>query len=81
MTNEMMNVFEPEAITQETSINRESFPMLLGAKDAARLGISKSMYYRLTHMADLPTIMIGSRRYLHRDRFFEWMDQATEYPN
>lgn len=81
MTNEMMNVFEPEAITQETSINRESFPMLLGAKDAARLGISKSMYYRLTHMADLPTIMIGSRRYLHRDRFFEWMDRVVDFPN
>ena len=81
MTTEMMNVVAPEAMPQEPTINRESFPMLLGAKDAARLGISKSMYYRLTHMVDLPTIMIGSRRYLHRDRFFEWMDQATEYPN
>ena len=47
---------------------------------AEKLGISKTTYYRLTHMADLPTVLIGDRRYLHRDRFFEWLDQAVDFP-
>jgi hypothetical protein len=72
-----------EAIINETTtmINRESLPMLISVKDSAKLGISKTTYYRLTHMADLPVIIIGSRRFLHRDRFFAWLDQATEIPN
>jgi hypothetical protein len=72
-----------EAIINETTtmINRESLPMLSSVKDSAKLGISKTTYYRLTHMADLPVVIIGSRRFLHRDRFFAWLDQVAEIPN
>ena len=72
-----------EAIINETTtiINRESLPMLISAKDSAKLGISKTTYYRLTHMSDLPVVIIGSRRFLHRDRFFAWLDQVAEIPN
>ena len=66
--------------TNSTTINRETLPLLLSVKDAEKLGISKTTYYRLTHMADLPTVLIGDRRYLHRDRFFEWLDQAVDFP-
>lgn len=59
------------------SINRETLPMLISVKDVAKLGISKTTFYRLTHMSALPVIIIGSRRYLHRDRFYEWLDNCA----
>ena len=69
-----------EAIINETNttmIKRESLPMLISVKEATKLGISKTMFYRLTHMSSLPVITIGSRRYLHRDRFYEWLDSSV----
>ena len=77
--NEMIVTRKEQIVTDDPKpINRETLPLLLSARDVEKLGISKTMYYRLTHMASVPTILLGERRYIHRDRFFEWLDQAVE---
>lgn len=77
--NEMIVTRKEQIVTDEPKpINRETLPLLLSARDVEKLGISRTMYYRLTHMASVPTILLGERRYIHRDRFFEWLDQAVE---
>ena len=76
--NEMIVTRKEQIVTDEPKpINRETLPLLLSARDVEKLGISKTMYYRLTHMASVPTILLGERRYIHRDRFFEWLDQQA----
>lgn len=70
-----------DATNELTTINRSSLPVLLSVKDSAKLGISKTTFYRLSHMANLPVVIIGARRFLHRDKFFAWLDQVTEIPN
>ena len=78
MNETMMNQNEQMMINEEPKpINRDTLPLLLSARDVEKLGISKTMYYRLTHMASVPTILLGERRYIHRDRFFEWLDQQA----
>ena len=77
--NEMIVTRKEQIVTDEPKpINRETLPLLLSARDVEKLGISRTMYYRLTHMASVPTVLLGERRYIHRDRFFEWLDQAVE---
>ena len=78
MNETMMNQNEQIVTSEPKPINRETLPLLLSARDVEKLGISKTMYYRLTHMASVPTVLLGERRYIHRDRFFEWLDQAVE---
>lgn len=81
MTNRIANGVTNVEVPKEAHINRESFPMLLSARDSVKLGISKTTFYRITHMEDIPVIIIGSRRYLHRDRFFRWLDQEANIQN
>ena len=59
-------------------ITRETLPLLLSAREVQKIGISRSTYYRLTHRADIPIIMIGERRYIHRDLFFEWLEREAK---
>ena len=58
-----------------TRIIKETLPLLLSAKEAPQVGISRSAYYRLTHREGVPIVIIGERRYIHRDLFFEWLEQ------
>ena len=77
--NEMIVTRKEQIVTDEPKpINRETLPLLLSARDVEKLGNSRTMNYRLTYMASVPTVLLGERRYIHRDRFFEWLDQAVE---
>ena len=50
--------------------------MSLNAEDISKvLNISIGNAYNLLHREDFPTIHIGKRMIVPRDRFFEWMDQ------
>lgn len=51
---------------------------ILSARDLQGIGFSRSAAYQLLNRADLPVIRIGSRRFLHRQLFEEWLAaQAT----
>lgn len=56
---------------------RTSYPQLMTAKDLQTVGLSRPMAYRLLNREDLPVVVIGRRRLMNRDRFFEWMDRQA----
>ena len=45
-------------------------PEILSAKD---LGFSRSMSYVLFNREDIPVIRIGKRKFIRREKFFEWL--------
>ncbi len=59
--------------------NIEQLPFALNANHiAAILGISKSKAYELMRIKDFPTLVIGKRMIVPRDRFFAWIDKQFE---
>ena len=59
--------------TTYTSYNQ--LPLSLNATDiAAVLGISRANAYTLMRAKGFPTIFIGKRMIVPRDKFIEWMD-------
>ena len=58
-----------------TYTSYDQLPLALNADDvAAVLGISRANAYTLMHSKDFPTICIGKRMIVPRDKFIEWMD-------
>ena len=53
----------------------KELPLFLNASMVADLlGVSQSKAYELMHEKDFPTLRVGSRMVVPRDRFLEWMN-------
>ena len=61
--------------TNETM--HEPLPILLSARDAGNIGLTRAAFYRLLNQEDVPCVTIGGRKYLHRDRFFAWLNERA----
>ena len=58
-----------------TCTSYDQLPLSLCANDiAAVLGISRANAYTLMRSKGFPTIFIGKRMIVPRDKFIEWMD-------
>ena len=58
--------------------NINDLPLTLSATDLCKyLGISKCSCYALFKRDDFPTIKIGNRLLVSRDRFIEWLEKQT----
>ena len=54
----------------------EELPLMMNMTDvAAALGISRAGAYKLAHSADFPSIQIGKRIVVSREKFLEWLDR------
>lgn len=59
-----------------TYTSLEQLPLALSAEDVAQvLGISRSNAYTLMHSKGFPTIKIGKRMTVPKDRLIEWIDK------
>lgn len=57
----------------------EELPLMLTVQDMADvLGIGLAHAYEVAHRKDFPTITLGSRIIVPRDRFMEWIDRQAE---
>lgn len=57
----------------------EELPLTLCAEDvAAVLGISCTNAYALLHQEDFPTLHIGKRLLVPRDKFIQWINDSTK---
>ena len=57
----------------------EELPLMLTVQDVADvLGIGLAHAYEVAHRNDFPTITLGSRIIVPRDRFMEWIDRQAE---
>ena len=60
---------------ETTYTSYTQLPLSLNANDiAAVLGISRANAYTLMRAKDFPTIFIGKRMIVPRDKFIEWLD-------
>ncbi|MDD6239456.1 MAG: helix-turn-helix domain-containing protein [Oscillospiraceae bacterium] len=60
------------------SNNYETWPAVLNAVQLSEaLGISKAAAYQLLHQASFPTLRIGRRLLVPRDKLIRWIDQNT----
>lgn len=57
----------------------DQLPLFLNAELVAKtLGIAPSSAYELMHEKNFPTLRIGSRMVVPKDRFIEWVVQHTK---
>ena len=59
--------------------SRIAFPALLSAKHLQECGLTRAMAYQLLNREDMPVVQIGVRKFMNRDRFFEWMDSQSAH--
>lgn len=63
-------------MTNYTSM--EQLPITLSANQVAQvLGISRANAYTLMHSKDFPTIQIGKRMVVPKNKLIEWMERQT----
>lgn len=58
-----------------TYTSLEQLPITLKAEEVAQvLGISRANAYVLMHSADFPTLRIGKRMVVPKDKLIEWIE-------
>ncbi len=58
--------------------NYENLPTVLNANQlAAALGISRAGAYRLLNTGTFPTLRIGKRLLVPKDKLIDWIEQNT----
>ena len=61
-----------------TYTSLEQLPITLKAEEVAQvLGISRANAYVLMHSADFPTLRIGKRMVVPKDKLLAWMEAQT----
>lgn len=54
----------------------DDLPLFLNAKTVAEvLGIAHSSAYELMHAKDFPTLKVGSRMVVPKDKFIDWVER------
>ena len=57
----------------------DDLPLFLNAEQvAAVLGIAPSSTYELMHQPDFPTLRIGRRIVVPKEKFIQWVERNTE---
>ena len=56
----------------------DELPLMLTVVDVADvLGIGLAHAYEVVRRQDFPTITLGSRIIVHRDKFIQWIEEKT----
>ena len=58
--------------------SRENLPMMLSANDIQAMGFTRTMAYNILNRDDVPVVKIGSRKFIQRDKFFDWLDSREK---
>ena len=65
-------------MNESTYKNYDELPLMLNVVQvAAVLGISRAGAYELVHSEGFPTLKIGSRILVPKDKLWEWIDANT----
>ena len=63
--------------SMETTVRYSSYeqiPMYLNAQEIVKvLGLSRTTVYTFMRADDFPAIIVGGRRLVQRDKFFDWL--------
>ena len=67
--------------------SRETLPMMIclqskhPANDIQTMGFTRTMAYNILNRDDVPDVKIGSRKFIQRDKFFDWLDSKEDREN
>ena len=50
---------------------------LLSAKDLQTMGVGRGMAYSLLSRSDMPVVIIGGRKFMHKDLFMKWLERKA----
>ena len=57
----------------------DELPLFLNAELVGKvLGVSSTTAYELLHQKDFPSIRVGSRLIVSKEKFREWVDKQSE---
>lgn len=57
----------------------DELPLFLNAATVSSvLGVSPASAYELMHERDFPTLRVGSRMVVPKEKFIEWVEQHTK---
>jgi predicted DNA-binding transcriptional regulator AlpA len=66
-------------LKESTYKTYDDLPLFLNAAMIARvLGVSPASSYELMHEKDFPTLHVGSRMVVPKEKFIEWVEQHTK---
>ncbi|MBQ8087946.1 MAG: helix-turn-helix domain-containing protein [Clostridia bacterium] len=66
----------------KTYTNTQELPYTLSVEEmAAFLGISRVGAYNLSHSKGFPSVRVGKRILIPRDKFLEWLNELPEVSN
>ena len=54
--------------------SKEMLPMMLSANEIQAMGFTRTMAYSILNRDDVPVVKIGNRKFIQKDKFFDWLD-------
>ena len=57
--------------------NYNDIPLMMTANDIQELGFSRAMAYQILNRSDVPVIVIGERKFIKKESFFDWLRKQT----
>ena len=63
------------------SERKNEFPEMLTADDLQNFGFTRSMAYAFLNREDVPVIKIGKRKFIRREKFYEWLEEQERSDN
>ncbi len=63
------------------SERKNEFPEMLTAEDLQNFGFTRSMAYEFLNRGDVPVIRIGKRKFIRKEKFYEWLEEQERSGN
>jgi len=57
------------------SERKNEFPEMMTAEDLQNFGFTRSMAYAFLNRKDVPVIRVGKRKFIRREKFYEWLEE------
>ena len=63
------------------SERKNEFPEMMTAEDLQNFGFTRSMAYAFLNREDVPVIKIGKRKFIRKEKFYEWLEEQERSGN
>ena len=63
------------------SERKNEFPEMMTAEDLQNFGFTRSMAYAFLNREDVPVIKIGKRKFIRKEKFYEWLEAQERSGN
>lgn len=57
------------------SERKNEYPEMMTAEDLQNFGFTRSMAYAFLNRKDVPVIRIGKRKFIRKEKFYEWLEE------